>query len=72
VANKAYYYSRAENFKHLCNIMQKQLLTDRFRRPSGFDNWKSLVSKSSAFNKNQFVPINQPKIKNKGVSKNGH
>ena len=40
VSNHQHYYSRAANFKHLANILMKQLINKKFEKPNGFDNWR--------------------------------
>ena len=48
VSHHERYYSRATSFKHLANILIKQLMNKRFERPSGFDRWqKSLINHSN-------------------------
>jgi len=42
-SNKDYYYSRAKNFKHWCNIAMKQLMARRLNRPAGFNGWRSRI-----------------------------
>ena len=48
VVNHNYYFSRATSFKHLANILIKQLMARGFNRPSGFDNWLRLVNQGKA------------------------
>ncbi len=55
VANYTYYFSGATSFKHLANMLIKQLIHQCFNRPSGFDNWYRLVCQKS-----------QDKITNRG------
>lgn len=42
-SNKDYYYSRAKNFKHWCNIVMKQLMARRLNKPAGFNGWRSRI-----------------------------
>jgi len=46
-SNKDYYYSRAKNFKHWCNIVMRQLMQRRLHKPTGFARWKSIVENHS-------------------------
>ena len=43
VSHHERYYSRATNFKHLANILIKQLMNKRFERPSGFNAWEQRI-----------------------------
>lgn len=46
-SNKDYYYSRARNFKHWCNIVMRQLMQKRLSKPIGFETWKSMVKNNT-------------------------
>ena len=46
-SNKDYYYSRARNFKHWCNIVMRQLMQKRLNKPIGFETWKSMVKNNT-------------------------
>ena len=46
-SNKSYHYSRAENFKHWCNIVIRQLMQRRLHKPAGFDGWRSRIEAGS-------------------------
>lgn len=43
VSNQKYYYSKAHNFKHWCNIVIRQLMKRALHKPFGFDRWRSRV-----------------------------
>ena len=47
-SNKDYYYSRANNFKHWCNIVIRQLMQHRLHKPVGFDRWRRRVEAYSS------------------------
>jgi DNA-binding Lrp family transcriptional regulator len=47
VANYEFYFSGANNFKHLANILIKRLVNQSFNRPSGFDNWRKMMGENS-------------------------
>ena len=47
ISNKDYYYSRAKNFRHWCNIAIRQLMQHKLHKPAGFDRWHSRVQASS-------------------------
>ena len=42
-SNQKYYYSKASNFKHWCNIVMRQLMQRRLHKPAGFDGWRSRI-----------------------------
>jgi len=46
-SNKDYYYSKASNFKHWCNIVMRQLMQRRLHKPAGFDGWRSRIEAGS-------------------------
>ena len=46
-SNKDYYYSRAKNFKHWCNIVMRQLMQRRLHKPAWFDGWRSRIEGNS-------------------------
>lgn len=42
-SNHTHYYSRATSFKHLANILIKQLMNKKFEKPSGFNAWEQRI-----------------------------
>jgi len=49
VSNHQHYYSRATNFKHLANILIKQLMNRHFERPSGFNAWEDNINQQAGY-----------------------